>query len=161
MDIAKIIEEVLNLIINNYAGILLFLAAGGGLSILLELFKRMRNWERSSWIQFVLLVMTSISIIADYILTNNHQFVSYFGTFAPALFTAATFMRYVTTKPLFKLTERLLEDWLKPYKLGKVELQQQNAKLKEIRSSQTSVTVAPQVAAVTPQPTEQTFSDVN
>lgn len=99
-----------------------FLAAGGGLSTLIQLLKRLRKWESAAFIQLMVGVFSLLAALADYILTNNNSGLSnVFGSVWPSLIVAAMFMHRVAINPLTKLIEGQIMSTLKDAKAYRSE----------------------------------------
>ncbi len=111
MDYTVILTNALNYFQANYLTILTYLAAGGGVSAALQLFKKLRKWERGAWIQFVLAVFSALAAIADYVIDNNTSgaIPTIFGDMTPKILVAALLMHRIAINPLTKLIEKTIQ----------------------------------------------------
>ena len=105
---------------NNWTTILAYLGAGGGLSIALQFAKKLRKWESSAWIQFVLGIMTVLTSSADYYINNytTSPATRILGDLAPKLFVAAVVMHRIAVNPLTKVLENNLGGFVAGFKGG-------------------------------------------
>jgi len=103
---------VTNYLRENYVTILTYLGAGGGISLALQFLKKLRHWEKSAWIQFVLGVFTVLASTADYVINNysTGPIPTIFGDMAPKLLAAAMIMHRVAVSPLTKLIQKQIQN---------------------------------------------------
>lgn len=115
MDILSILQNGVSYIAANSTAIVAYLAAGGGISVALQVLKKMRKWERSAWIQFVLAVFSVATAAADYVINNytTGPVPQIFGDMAPKILVAAMLMHRIAINPLSKLIEQQVQGMIK------------------------------------------------
>ncbi len=111
MDFHALVTYTLDYLQANWTTITAYLAAGGGVSVLLQLFKRLRKWESKAWIQFVLAVFSGLAATADYIISNYNTspLSQIFGDMAPKILVAALLMHRIAVNPISKLVEKYVQ----------------------------------------------------
>lgn len=101
-----------------------FLAAGGGLSVLIQLLKRTRKWESSSFIQLMLGAFGLLAATADVVIKHSGSgdpLALLFGHVWPTLVVAAMVMHRLAINPLTNLVEKSIVSTLKDAKAYRAE----------------------------------------
>lgn len=112
MDIPTLISYGINYLQDNYVTILAYLAAGGGVSLVLQFIKKLRKWDNKSWIQLVLGAFTVVAATADYVINNyaTSPLSTIFGDQAPKILAAAMIMHRIAINPASKSIEKWLNN---------------------------------------------------
>lgn len=120
----QVLNYLQNLLVTHWEVILSYLGAGGSVSVVLQFVKRLRKWESTAWIEFVLGTMTSITAATNYIINNyvTSPLPTIFGNFAPKILLASLLVHRILVSPLSKLIEQKLIPWIANLKMAIAEL---------------------------------------
>jgi hypothetical protein len=115
MDTSHILTYLHTFVITHWTVILTYLATGGGISVVLQFLKRLRKWESSAWIELALGIMTSLTAITNYVISNyaSSPLPTIFGNYAPKILVASLIVHRLLVSPLFKLVEQRFIPYIK------------------------------------------------
>lgn len=120
----QLLIYIQNIILTHWTVILSYFGAGGGIATALQFVKRLRKWESTAWIEFVLGLMTTATAAANYIISHytTSPLPTIFGNFAPKILLAALITHRILVSPLSALIEKKLVPWVTEFKMAVAEL---------------------------------------
>src|SRR5882757_2203964 len=105
---SEVFNYLRNLFTTHWLVILTYLGAGGGVSITLQVIKKLRKWDSKAWIELVLGIMASLTATTEYIINNytTSPLPTIFGDFAPKILLASLLVHRILVSPLTKSIEQ-------------------------------------------------------
>lgn len=111
------VHEILSYIVNylqaNWDTIGTYLLGGAGVSVIVKLIDKFRKWEKGTWKEIAVGVVSALGATTDWIINNYHTSpLATLGNVGARLYVAAVFMHRVLVNPLTKLVENnLIGTW--------------------------------------------------